>query len=665
MTVIHDLGAFGLTTLPPEPPLPDYCYQGRCPQTGLVLRLPRTALAAAIAQGLMGQLQAEDPPELEGKMYGVLVVTTAQGQWGVLKAFSGLRRGQAVQPGWVPPIPGRSAVAGSEAETLAALERLKQELAAIDDHPAWDQEAALVQSFGAERQALAEGHRRDKLQRHQHRHQLQATLQGSALTTALAQLDRQSQGEKGDRRRLKHQQDQALAPVQAQTAALADRRQTLRQERKRLSRRLQQQLHATYALTNFAGLSQSLAAIVQGQGIPTGTGDCCAPKLLHAAATLGLRPRGLAEFWWGPATGGRRSGQFYGACGDRCQPIMGFLLSGLEVDGDRPDRQARGEIHRLDRLSLDPLSLDRLSLDRLSLDRLSLAAPTSAAPTSAAPTSAALRLGHDIAQDLGENPSDSERDSLENSDLERLYDDHWLLVINKPAGLLSLPGRTCWDSVLSRLRCQEPDALDLRTVHRLDQATSGLLLLARDRVTHRALSQQFQQRQVQKTYGALLSGLLPGLLPGLLDPREGLIDLPLGSSATDRPRQRVDFSQGKASQTRFRLLGQTQGYSRVEFQPLTGRTHQLRVHAADPRGLGLPILGDRLYGSGEYGSGEYGSGQYGSGEYGSGEYGSGQTAVGRGQDWPGGDRLHLHSQGLTFIHPHTGEAIVLHCPTPF
>jgi len=205
-----------------------------------------------------------------------------------------------------------------------------------------------------------------------------------------------------------------------------------------------------------------------------------------------------------------------------------------------------------------------------------------------------------------------------------LYEDEWLIAVNKPAGLLSVPGRyrDTFDSVLSRLRHLLPDGMALAAVHRLDQDTSGILLLVRDHQTHRQLSQQFQQRQVHKVYEAILSGFVTT--------DRGAIELPLLSDPQDRPYQKVDEERGKASLTRFQVIAREGEWTRVEFMPLTGRTHQLRVHAADSRGLGVPILGDRLYGC---------------------------RAV--------ASRLHLHARELSFEHPQSGQTLYLQAKTPF
>jgi tRNA pseudouridine32 synthase/23S rRNA pseudouridine746 synthase len=164
--------------------------------------------------------------------------------------------------------------------------------------------------------------------------------------------------------------------------------------------------------------------------------------------------------------------------------------------------------------------------------------------------------------------------------MQVLHADDRLVVIDKPAGLLSVPGRTEHDCASARVQALYPDAL---VVHRLDQATSGLLLFARGIEAQRELSADFAERRVIKTYVAVVTGMLEG---------DGVIDLPLGPDWPNRPRQQVDLERGKPSQTRWRALAREGAHTRVALEPLTGRTHQLRVHLA---ALGHAILGDGLY----------------------------------------------------------------------
>lgn len=204
--------------------------------------------------------------------------------------------------------------------------------------------------------------------------------------------------------------------------------------------------------------------------------------------------------------------------------------------------------------------------------------------------------------------------------LDVVYDDQWLTVLNKPSGMLTVPGKLLEDSLLTRFQAAHPEAVGPIVVHRLDQETSGLVIFAKDKATHKSLQQQFENHSIKKRYIALLDGFVEN--------DEGLIDLPLLPDIDDRPRQRVGNEHGKPAVTRYQVLERSGALTRVAFTPLTGRTHQLRVHASHPLGLNCPIVGDRLYG----------------------------TAA---------TRLMLHAERITFAHPATGQPITLDCPPDF
>ncbi|MEH2184321.1 RluA family pseudouridine synthase [Nostoc sp.] len=565
MVVLHALSDFIDCDFAISDSSCSYWYQGRCPQSGARLKLPRTSMSEAIAHGLMQYLAMNNCYSREGKMYGILLVELPNGEQRVLKAFSGLLNGCSVVEGWVPPIPGRDEVAFEEARTLAQLDAIKQEIITLKQLTERQQYEILFNDFEQQLQAMSDRHRYCKHQRQEKRQQICNTLSPEALTIALEQLDEESRQQGIERRQLKRQQTAVLQPLQQLIATTDARISELKQQRKALSRQLQTQMHASYSLTNFSGRSQSLQELMPG-GSPTGTGDCCAPKLLHYAATHNLKPLAMAEFWWGTSSANQDKipGKFYGACTERCQPLMGFLLSGLKPPLPAKEKAVRS-----------PSSPDR------------------------------GRVWGEVT-------------------LPIIYEDEWLIAVNKPAGLLSVPGRyrDRQDSVLSRLRDLLPDGMALISVHRLDQETSGILLLARNRQTHRQLSQQFQQRQIHKVYEAILSGAVTV--------EQGKIDLPLWGDPENRPEQKVDWLYGKPSLTHFQVIAREGNYTRVEFTPLTGRTHQLRVHAADPRGLGITILGDRLYGC---------------------------CAV--------TSRLHLHARELRFEHPQLEKTLHLQAITPF
>jgi tRNA pseudouridine32 synthase/23S rRNA pseudouridine746 synthase len=590
-----------------------YWYEGRCPHTGQTVRLPRTTEVEAIARDLMADLQSDPHHHREGKMYGVLLAQAPSGETVVLKAFSGLLNGQGTVPGWVPPIPGRAQVALQETRTLASLAAIKTELLTLKALPARAELARLTQHYRQHLADLATVHRQRKGDRHQQRQILSMELSGSALASALAELDGQSQRDGMERRRLKLERDAAIAPLQTQVADADQRIQALKRQRKEISRQLQQQMHAVYRLTNFAGESLPLSALA-ATGLPTGTGDCAAPKLLHAAAVHGLRPLALAEFWWGPSEGGKKPEQFYGACRDRCQPILGFLLSGLSDPW--PCADALGAVGAMGTGGENGLPLEDAGTKAVADHRKSSSGGRYAALT--APYGRYALAGKAPALDP----------------LPILYEDEALLVVDKPAGLLSVPGRTGanQDSVLSRLRCQHPDGDCLLAVHRLDQATSGVLLLAKSLATLRLLQAQFQTRQIQKRYLACLTQAPPA-------PR-GTIALPLWANPTTRPRQQVCHQRGKPCLTHYRVLADRGNGAQVEFQPVTGRTHQLRVHAAHPDGLNAPIVGDRLYGRDG-------------------------SELDRFQNLSDRERLHLHATAMQVTHPTTGQPLTLTSPPPF
>jgi tRNA pseudouridine32 synthase/23S rRNA pseudouridine746 synthase len=207
--------------------------------------------------------------------------------------------------------------------------------------------------------------------------------------------------------------------------------------------------------------------------------------------------------------------------------------------------------------------------------------------------------------------------------LNVVHADDTLVVIDKPAGLLSVPGRGAdkADNAALRVQAQFADAL---IVHRLDMATSGLLLLARGAEMQRALSKLFEAREVRKQYEAIVSGLVV--------PDDGEIDLPLAADWPQRPRQKVDHLHGKPSVTRFQVLQRDTDRctTRLSLQPVTGRSHQLRVHL---QALGHPIEGDALYG--------------------------------RCSPSPTVPRLMLHATRLALRHPRSGELLELSSSTPF
>ena len=208
--------------------------------------------------------------------------------------------------------------------------------------------------------------------------------------------------------------------------------------------------------------------------------------------------------------------------------------------------------------------------------------------------------------------------------IEVVYAEDDFVVVSKPSGLLSVPGKGPENQhcVTSIVREFFPHSIDQPSVHRLDMDTSGLLVLGLTKEVHRNLSIQFQEREVEKRYEALLEGEIEG--------SSGVIELPFRLDIENRPYQIYDPVHGKVGVTHWQKLKCLNNATRVSFKPITGRTHQLRVHSAHELGLGTPIIGDPLYGNG----------------------------TGPGQ-------LKLHACELAFSHPHTDEILTFTSEIPF
>ncbi|AWM14899.1 RNA pseudouridine synthase [Flavobacterium sediminis] len=208
---------------------------------------------------------------------------------------------------------------------------------------------------------------------------------------------------------------------------------------------------------------------------------------------------------------------------------------------------------------------------------------------------------------LLENPA-------EGKDIEIVFEDDHLAVVNKPAEFLSVPGKNIQDSVYERVKKRYPEATGPLIVHRLDMSTSGLLLIAKSEEIYKKLQSQFIKRTVKKRYVALLDGIVKQ--------PEGIINLPLRVDLDNRPHQLVCYEYGKPAETHFKVVEIKNKKTRIHFFPITGRTHQLRVHASHSLGLNCPIIGDDLYGT-------------------------------------KADRLYLHAEEITFIHPVLKEKMTI------
>ena len=214
--------------------------------------------------------------------------------------------------------------------------------------------------------------------------------------------------------------------------------------------------------------------------------------------------------------------------------------------------------------------------------------------------------------EMDENPFLN--NTAENQNIEIVFEDEYLAVIHKPHEFLSVPGKNVTDSVYQRVKDLYPNATGPLIVHRLDMSTSGLMLIAKSEEVYKNLQSQFIKRTVQKRYVSLLDWIV--------SQNEGYIDLPLRLDIDNRPNQLVCYEHGKSARTKFKVISRENNQTRIHFYPITGRTHQLRVHASHNLGLNCPIIGDDLYGT-------------------------------------KANRLHLHAEKITFEHPISKEKITL------
>ena len=481
----------------------------------------------------------------EGKMMGVLVCADTQGGLCYVTAFSGQNEVLGEDAFFCPPVYDYSAPTHpfqQEQQQIVALsaaladkERERSTLAATyESHPLRMQRQQAVE---AAQQAYREG----RLRRERLRSQ-SATDEGA--------LVRESQFQQAEIRRARQLHAEVLGDMEVRLAQFGVEVETLRRVRRERSEALQQWLFDHFVFQNARGEERALHDLFAGREIPSGAGECCAPKMLQTAYRCGLRPLAMAEFWWGTMTEERVAGAFYPSCRTKCKPILAFMLQGLTVETDPAAHydERQGE----------------------------------------------LRI---------------------------LWEDEDVVVVEKPAGMLSVPGRSDATSVYDEILRRYPAASGPVVVHRLDMDTSGVMVVVKTRRAYHVLQRQFLQREVQKRYVAVVEGC-----PAV---QEGVISLPLSPDYDNLPAQRVDQEHGDEAVTRFEVVGRmTESTSRVVFYPLTGRTHQLRVHAASARGLGCPIVGDRLYGH-------------------------------------VGTRLCLHAERITFVHPTTGEEMTFCAPCPF
>ena len=493
-------------------------------------------VAAAGEVGRYLSTKGEWQEELrKGKMFGVLIVRTGEGEVGYLAAFSGILAGKNRHTYFVPPVYDVQEPDGFfriEEEQISGINRRIEELQA--DVRYKDCKQRLTDETILAGQVLDDIRERMKAAKVE-RDRLRSTV----TRVDSEQLIRESQFQKAELKRQKQYWKDHLASLQAEVEVFETEIERLKAERKTRSAALQQWLFKQFRMLNARGEERDLCNLFKDtvqKTPPAGAGECAAPKLLQYAYRNGWQPLAMAEFWWGdsPKNEIRRHGYYYPACKGKCGP----MLQGLHVE---------------------------------------------------------------------KNPL--ETDMHRGTELEIMYEDEWLSVVNKPAGMLSVPGKSDIDSVYGRVRRMYPEATGPMVVHRLDMATSGLMLVAKTKEVHQNLQAQFKNRTVCKRYVAWLDGIV--------EKKEGHIELPLRPDPEDRPRQVVDAVHGKPAVTDYTVLHYDSGRTFISFIPKTGRTHQLRVHSAHPLGLNAPIVGDELYGR-------------------------------------KADRLYLHAEYLGFIHPVSG-----------
>ena len=516
---------------------------------------PLCVMAAGEVRDMLSLDSALAADAARGKMFGVLVVRDASGSLGYLAAFSGLLAGSNNVAGFVPPVFDLQSPGGyfkqEESGITALNKRIKDTECSEGYIAAVAAVADVKRTMEQQLAAMREDMRLDK----QRRSELRAA--GNLSAADEAALVRESQYQKAELKRTTARWHQQLAGCEAAVAPFKASIAAMKEERKHRSAALQRWLFEQFKVLNGSGSEKSLLNIfAQHSGIipPGGAGECAAPKLLQYAYLNSLTPIAVAEFWVGESPQGevRRDGCFYGACKSKCEPILGFMLQGLDVEEN------------------------------------------------------ALEKGGDI------------------SSINIIFEDEHIVVVDKPSGVLSVPGIMGGMSVQQWLRDCYLHSNELFVAHRLDMATSGLLVAAKSMEVYKELQRSFAGREVKKLYTAILDGVPVK--------SEGTIELPLAPDYDNRPRQKVDTVNGKPAVTRYKVIGTVERNGRqsavVHFEPVTGRTHQLRVHAAHKDGLDCPILGDSLYGT-------------------------------------AGERLMLHASRISFMHPVCKETVMLECKAVF
>ena len=561
----------------------------------------------------------EQHPELTagevcGKMYGVLVVEAPGGCLAFLAAHSGLLGGRNDWPFFVPPVFDAQQPDGHFKIKEREISGMNRRIAELMQRPQLFEARQRLEQVRQQTDRVI-AREREEVKARKARRDTMRREQPQMDDATKAMLIRESQHDKAQLRRLMKSCEVSVAEHQEALDILEREIEALKRERREGSDALQQWLFDQYVMLNAKGMRRTLIDIFarfNGTLPPAGAGDCCAPKLLQFAYAHNLRPVSLAEFWLGapPPTEVRRHLQFYPPCRSKCSPILQFMLQGL--DAPLPGAE---EVYPLREEGGGTTNDEKGSLD----DKASIDTNEAHADKGSFDDNGFLDAQGHIYKKCG-------------ASLHIIYEDEQMAVVSKPSGMLSVPGKSCRLSVESIVREHYGIAADVPViVHRLDMDTSGLLLIARTREAHKALQQQFLDHTVSKSYLALLEGVPHEGLTGehvvWHSSHTGTITLPLRPDLDDRPRQLVDFVHGKPAVTRFRLLKVIDGHQLIALTPVTGRTHQLRMHCAHHLGLNCPILGDPLYGNAIEPSANI------------------------------AQRLYLHAEQITFRHPSSGKIV--------
>ena len=507
-----------------------------------------------------------------GKMFGVLVVSTDKGSLGYLKAYSGTITGvtHSEEYGFCPTLynrfdPDRSGFSYLTEE--AELNKMNRRIEELQTDPK-RKELQLALDAVKERAATSLSNakllkKEQKKQRKQVREQMREKLTPEEFVIFSADLAQQSAYYQRKVKHIKAETTEEINDAQALLDKFEKELKDLKLTRRAKSNSLQNRMFEQYQFLNINGQRKSLLPIFAETSLqrpPSGAGDCAAPKLFQYAFNRGYKPIAMAEFWWGES------------------PLLEIRKHNYYYPA------CRGKCEPILRHMLKGMTVEDNPLDQVGKELL-----------------------------------ESNKTSL-----DIIFEDEFIIVANKQAEMLSVPGRNQEHSVYTAVRECYPNATGPLLVHRLDMSTSGLLVIAKDKEIHAKIQKQFIERTVKKRYTALLEGLLESR------DRKGMIDLPLAMDYFNRPMQKVGFTEGKAAQTYYEVVETdlVNKRTRVHFYPKTGRTHQLRVHAAHEQGLNLPIVGDDIYGQRD-------------------------------------KRLHLHADFIEIVHPITNKTVSFSVKAPF